>query len=62
MQYNTTNCYEKILIFWFELFSQRFLAAMSLHRFINNTSAGDDSSLASTKRKEICNNKPKFDC
>jgi hypothetical protein len=33
---------------------------MSLHRFINNKSASDDTSLSSTKRKAICNNKPKL--
>jgi hypothetical protein len=49
--------WEKSDILVWTLFSQHFLAAMSLNRFINNTLAGDDSSLFSTKRKAICNNK-----
>jgi hypothetical protein len=41
IQYNTTNLYEKFWYFSLNFFPpQGFLAAMSLHRFINSTSAG----------------------
>jgi hypothetical protein len=47
---NTTYFYEKIWYFSLNFFLQHFLAAVSLHRFINNT-VSDDSSLSSTKSK-----------